>query len=109
MDRGAIIFLDEILAEDYDQGVSRVREGKAQAMIAGMPICQLSVYRYPDADLATLKNPLSYEPLGIAFPPHDPLFVNCRQNFLTPYEKDGSMKIQMEKWSGDGSWIDRLR
>ena len=35
-----------------------VRDDKAEAMDADYPICMVSVYRYPDAKLATLKKPL---------------------------------------------------
>lgn len=97
------------LSEDYDQGINMVREGKVQAMVADMPICQLATYRYPEADLATLRNPISYEPLGIAVPPNDPLFVNWLQNLLHTLEKDGTMKMMMEKWFGDGSWVKQLK
>ncbi len=98
-----------LLAEDYDQGIQMVREGKVQAMVADMPICQVATYRYPEAELATLRNPISYEPVGIAVPPNDPLFVNWLQNFLNVLEKDGTMKMMMDKWFGDGSWVKQLK
>ena len=98
-----------LLAEDYDQGINMVREGKVQAMVADMPICQVAAYRYPEAELATLRNPISYEPLGIAVPPNDPLLVNWLQNYLNALEKDGTMKMMMEKWFGDGSWVKQLK
>lgn len=98
-----------LLTDDYDQGIAMVREDKAQAMVADMPICQVSVYRYPDAGLVTLKNPLSYEPLGIAIPANDLLLINWLQNFLNAVEKDGAMKMMVERWFNDGSWVSQLR
>ena len=74
------------LVDNYDQAVAMVREDKAQAMVADMPICQLTAYRYPDAGLVTLKNPLSYEPIGIAIPSNDLLMLNWLQNFLSDGE-----------------------
>ncbi len=98
-----------LLADDYDQGVSMVREDKVQAMVADMPICQLSVYRYPEADLMTLKTPLSYEPLGVAIPPNDFLLINWVQNFLNLVEKDGTTGLIVDRWFKDGSWVKQLR
>ena len=98
-----------VLVEDYDQGVAMVREDKAQAMVADMPICQLMAYRYRDAGLVTLKNPLSYEPLGIAIPANDLLLINWLQNFLNTIQKDGSLGMIVDKWFKDGSWVSQLR
>jgi polar amino acid transport system substrate-binding protein len=98
-----------ILTDDYDQAVSMVREDKAQAMVADMPICQLSVYRYPQAELMTLKNPLSYEPLGIAIPANDFLLINWIQNLLHVIEKDGTMELMLNRWFKDESWVKQLR
>jgi polar amino acid transport system substrate-binding protein len=98
-----------MLADDYDQAVAMVRDGKAQAMVADYPICQVSVYRYPEAGLTTLKNPISYEPLGIALPANDPLLVNWVQNFLNTLEKDGGLEMIKERWFKDPSWVKSLR
>jgi polar amino acid transport system substrate-binding protein len=98
-----------LLADDYDQAVAMLREDKAQAMVADMPICQVSVYRYPDAGLATLQKPLSYEPLGMAIPPNDFLLVNLLQNLLNMMQKDGSLEMIIDRWFKDGSWVSQLR
>ena len=98
-----------LLTDDYDQAVSMVREDKAQAMVADMSICQLSVYRYPEAELVTLQSALSYEPLGIAIPANDFLLINWLQNFLHTMEKDGALGMIVDKWFKDGSWVKQLR
>ena len=97
-----------VLTDDYDQAVAMVREDKAHAMVADYPICQVSVFRYPDAKLATLKNPISYEPLGIALPAGDPLLVNLVQNMLSTLEKSGELELLMQKWFKDPSWVKSL-
>jgi polar amino acid transport system substrate-binding protein len=98
-----------ILTDDYDQAIAMVREDKAQAMVADMQTCQLAVYRFPEAELRTLKNPMSYEPLGIAIPPNDFLLINWLQNFLHYLEKDGTLGMIVDKWFKDGSWVKALR
>lgn len=99
-----------LLADDYDQAVAMVREDKAQAMVADHPICQVSVYRYPDAGLTTLNKPLSWEPLGIAVPPNDPLLVNWLQNFLNTLDKTGDLQSLSDRWFKEAyTWINSLR
>jgi len=95
--------------EDYDQAVAMVREDKAHAMVADMPICQVTAYRYRDAGLMTLKNPLSWEPIGIAIPANDLLLLNWLQNCLLSIEKDGTLGMIVERWFKDGSWLSQLR
>jgi polar amino acid transport system substrate-binding protein len=97
-----------VQAEDYDKAVTMVRNDKAVAMIADYPICMVSVYRYPDAGLVTLGKPISYEPIGVALPPNDPLLVNWVQNSIHSLEKSGELLALMERWFKDTSWIKRL-
>lgn len=98
-----------ILAEDYNQAITMVRENKAQAMVADQPICLVSVYRYPDAGLAALKNTLSYEPLGIAIQANDFLWLNLLQNFITGMENSGELRTLTDKWFKDASWVGLIR
>jgi len=97
-----------VLADDYGQAVAMVRNDKALVMVADYPICLVSVYRYPEAGLITLTKPISYEPLGIALPPNDPLLVNWVQNFLNALEKTGEMQLLVERWFKDTSWVSQL-
>jgi polar amino acid transport system substrate-binding protein len=97
-----------VLTDNYDQAVAMLKDDKAVAMVADYPICLVSVYRYPDAGLATLSKPISYEPIGVALPPKDPLLVNWVQNFLNTLEKTGGMETLVERWFKDTSWVSRL-
>jgi polar amino acid transport system substrate-binding protein len=97
-----------VLADDYDQAVGMIRNDKAVAMVADYPICMVSVYRFPDAGLITLGKPISYEPVGVALPPNDPLLVNWVQNALHLLEKTGELDVLMQRWFKDTSWVNRL-
>jgi polar amino acid transport system substrate-binding protein len=97
-----------VLTDNYDQAVAMLKDDKAIAMVADYPICLVSVYRYPDVGLATLSKPISYEPIGVALPPKEPLLVNWAQNFLNTLEKTGGMEQLVERWFKDVSWISRL-
>ncbi len=83
-------------------------DGKADAMVADMPICVLSVLRHPNAGLTTLERPLSVEPLGIAISADDPQFLNLVDNFLEAYGKTGVLTKLRKKWLEDSSWIAAL-
>lgn len=92
----------------YDEGVSQLKDDKADAMIADMPMCILSVMRYPEAGFTTLERPLTLEPIGIAVAADDLQFQNLVDNYLRAYEKTGVLNKLREKWFEDSSWIAAL-
>jgi ABC-type amino acid transport substrate-binding protein len=94
--------------EDYDEGIKMLREDKIDGMVADMPICQLSVMRYPDAGFVTLERPLTIEPFGIAISKNDPQFLNLVQNYLDGFGKLGIMTKLQQRWFEDSSWIAAL-
>ena len=85
-----------------------VRDDRALAMVADAPICLVSVYRYPEAGFATLDKPLSYEPIGVALPPNDPLLVNLIQNIISTLNKTGEMETIMKQWFRSTDWLKQL-
>jgi polar amino acid transport system substrate-binding protein len=91
--------------EDYDAAIQLLREDKVGALVADFPICALSVMRYPDDGFATLAQPLTIEPMGVAMPPNEPLFVNMMENYLGALEGIGILELLEEKWFQDGSWL----
>ena len=93
---------------EYDDGIAMLRDGKIDAMVADMPICQLSVMRYPNAGFVTLERPLTIEPFGIAIRKGDPQFLNLVQNYLDGFGKLGIMTKLQERWFEDSSWIAAL-
>jgi polar amino acid transport system substrate-binding protein len=93
---------------DYDTAVQMVLDDEVDAMIADFPICQLSVMRHPEAGLSTLMTPFTIEPLGIALPAGDPLFINLMENYLNTLENTGLLAQFKAKWFSDGSWISEL-
>jgi polar amino acid transport system substrate-binding protein len=95
--------------DDYDQAIAMVLDGKVRAMVADFPICNVSVYRYRDKGLTTLKQPLNYEPLGIALPSNDPLFLNLVQNFVAILMNSGELSLLQKKWFEDASWLPQLK
>jgi ABC-type amino acid transport substrate-binding protein len=97
-----------IEVSSYDEGVAMIIDGKADALVADMPVCVLSVARFPDAGLTTLERPLTVEPVGIAVSKDDAQFFNLVDNYLEAYEKTGILGKIRKKWFEDSSWIAAL-
>lgn len=98
-----------LLADNYDEAVQWVVQGKVNALVADYPICIVSVLRYPEQKLIASLTPLTYEPIGIALPPNDPLLVNWVENYLNALEAMGQLKAFRDKWLKDGSWVKELK
>jgi len=98
-----------VTAKDYDEAVKMVLEDKSTAMVADYPICVVSVFRYPDKGLESVVTPFTYEPIGIALPPNDPLLVNWMQNFLQTLEESGELEKLKEHWLKPGPWVKELK
>jgi polar amino acid transport system substrate-binding protein len=97
-----------IATKDYDEAVNLVRQGKADAMVADYPICLISVLRYPDDELLTVVTPFTYEPIGIALPPNEPLFTNWLENFLGTLDGGGFLQELTDRWFENDWWLDQL-
>ncbi|MFN8642668.1 MAG: transporter substrate-binding domain-containing protein [Candidatus Binatia bacterium] len=97
-----------VLVDTLDEGVAEVREGRVDALLADHPFCLVSVYRYRD-ELATLDTPFTFEPLGVALPPNDPLLVNWAQNELAELDDSGTIYDMMYSWFEEDDWVSRLK
>ena len=89
--------------EDYDDGVQMLIDGEVDALVADMPICVISIMRFPNENLATLAKPMTIEPIGMALPAKDPLFAGLLQNYLTTFEGVGALEQLRKKWMEDNS------
>jgi len=97
-----------VTAPDYDAAVRMVLNDEVDAMLADYPVCMFAVLRHADAGLAGVAAPLSFEPIGIALPASDPLFVNLVENYLTLLEGMGLLDAMRESWFEDASWLAEL-
>jgi len=97
-----------VATPDLDTGVQLVLDDEVDALIADYPTCMLTVLRHPDAGLSCLLPPFTIEPLGIALPADDPLFVNLVDNYLGTMADTALLARYRVKWFSDGSWISDL-
>jgi polar amino acid transport system substrate-binding protein len=97
-----------LLVEGYEDGVQMVLQGTVQAMVADFPVTLFALLRYPGKGLASVVTPITYEPLGVAMPGSDPLFINWMDNFIGLMEGSGQMEGLKDRWFKDTSWLERL-
>ena len=94
--------------EQFDDGVEQVISGQADALVADLSVCVLSVFRNPQAGLAALATPLSFEPIGIALPSQDAHFENLVSNYMRVLEETGLLDELRARWFTQSDWINQL-
>jgi polar amino acid transport system substrate-binding protein len=90
---------------NYDTGVDMVLNDQADALVADVAICLVTLLRYQDEGLVTLEEPLTIEPIGMALPSGDPQFLNLVENYLSALELYGALELLDQLWFEDGQWI----
>ena len=98
-----------ILVDNYDQGIEMVRNGTVDLLLADYAICAYSVLTNPGDGCYTLSAPLSIEPIGMAMPATDALFLNLIDNFFMDHQLDGTLDELQQKWFNDGAWIELVK
>jgi polar amino acid transport system substrate-binding protein len=95
-------------ATSYDAAIAMVLNDEVDAMVADYTICVVALLRHPNAGLISVIAPVTYEPLGIALPPNDPLLVNFVENQLGNFEASGRLERINKRWLSNSAWIDQL-
>jgi polar amino acid transport system substrate-binding protein len=97
-----------VTARDYDEAVQMVIDRRVDGLIADYPVCVVRALRNRGAGLSTVAAPLTFEPIGIALPANDALFVNLVDNYLKSLEGTGLLTQLRAKWFEDASWVRQL-
>jgi polar amino acid transport system substrate-binding protein len=97
-----------VTVADYTTAVDKVLAGEVDALVADMPICVITAMRHPGKGLATLTQPLTVEPVGVAVPASDPQLLNLVDNYLDAFEATGLLQAIRAKWLEDDSWLAAL-
>ena len=88
------------LVEDFEGGVRMINDGKVGGLLTDYPICLAMQKKYPDAGFVSVFSLLSYEPIGIAIPGDDSLYLNWTENFLSRVEGIGLLEELAVRWFG---------
>jgi ABC-type amino acid transport substrate-binding protein len=97
-----------VTTPDLDAAVRMVLADEVDALITDHPFCMVSVLRHRDAGLACQPTPFTIEPLGIALPADDPLFVNLVDNYLRTMQDTATLARSRVKWFSEGPWLSDL-
>jgi polar amino acid transport system substrate-binding protein len=88
------------LVQSNEAGVALITDNKVDGMMADYPVCLSILQRHPDAGFVSLMSLLNYEPIGIAVPGNDTLFINWTENFLQRVQGVGLFEELSNKWFG---------
>jgi polar amino acid transport system substrate-binding protein len=97
-----------VTTADYTTAVDKILAGEVDALVADMPICIITAMRHPGKQLATLTQPLTIEPVGIAVPPGDPQLKSLLDSYLAAFERTGLLEGVRKKWLENDSWLAAL-
>ena len=98
----------QVMTESLDESLDLLLQGRVDAVVADLPFCVISSFRYKEKGLETLQTPFNYEPFGIALPADDALYINWVQNFLTLLNNSGELKNLSKKWFENTDWLEEL-
>ncbi len=96
-----------VRVSNMDEALRMVLQGKAQALFADEPFCVVAAFRNKDTDLA-VSEPFTFEPLGVAIPENDYLWINFVDNLLMKLNATGELKKLKEYWFNNPEWMERL-
>lgn len=88
------------LVGNHDAAVKMINDDKVGGLLTDYPVCLSILQRFPDAGFVSLFSLLTYEPIGIALPGSDPLFINWIENFLKRLEGIGILDELGVRWFG---------
>jgi ABC-type amino acid transport substrate-binding protein len=88
------------LVDDFEGGVRMINDGKVGGLLTDYPICLAMQKKHPDAGFVSVISLLSYEPIGIAIPADDSLYLNWTENFLLRVEGTGFLEDIAVRWFG---------
>ena len=97
-----------ITVADYTTAVNKVLSDEVDALVADMPICVITAMRHPGKGLATLTQPLTVEPVGVAVSAGDRQLQSLIDTYLDAFEATGILPALRAKWLEDDSWLVRL-
>jgi len=96
-----------ISVKNMETAFKMVIDHKAQAMMADEPFCVVEAFGNQDKKLA-VSAPFTFEPLGVAMPQTDLLWINWVDNFFMNLNATGKLKELKAYWLGNPSWMERL-
>lgn len=97
-----------VTTSNYDEAVQLLLADKVSALIADREVVALTAFLHPKEGFATLREPLTIEPIGIAAPAEDPLLARYLDNALEALEASGLLNAIRVRWLERSDWVEQL-
>ena len=88
--------------------VRRARQGDVDAFVADREIVMLTAFLNPKESLATLKEPLTIEPIGMGVRGGDRLLHTYLVNAMGALEASGFVSALRSRWLERSDWVVQL-
>lgn len=97
-----------VTTPDYDAAVQLLLADKVSALVADREVVALTAFLHPKEGLASLRTPLTIEPIGLAVPVTDAPLIHYLHNALNALEAGGIMSTLRARWLERGDWVQQL-
>lgn len=97
-----------VTTPDYDAAVKLLLADKVSALVADREVVALTAFLHPKEGLASLRTPLTIEPIGLAVPVGDAPLIHYLHNALNALEAGGIMSTLRARWLERGDWVQQL-
>ena len=97
-----------VTTPDYDEAVKLLLADKVDAVVADREVVVLTAFLNPKEGLATLREALTIEPIGIATPGGDPMLTTYMDNALDALEVSGVLSAIRSRWLENSDWVQQI-
>ncbi len=97
-----------VTTPDYDAAVKLLLADEVSALVADREVVALTAFLHPKEGLASLRTPLTIEPIGLAVPVGDAPLIQYLHNALNALEAGGIMSTLRARWLERGDWVQQL-
>ncbi|MCP5060414.1 MAG: transporter substrate-binding domain-containing protein [bacterium] len=97
-----------VTTADYDEAVKLLLDGKVDALVADREIVMLTAFLHPKEGLATLREPLTIEPIGMAVHAGSGALATYLDNALGALEASGFLSGLRSRWLERNDWVSEL-
>ncbi len=97
-----------VTTPDYDAGVKLLLADKVSALVADREVVALTAFLHPKEGLASLRTPLTIEPIGLAVSVGEAPLIHYLNNALNALEAGGIMSTLRARWLERGDWVQQL-
>lgn len=99
---------EHVVAANQEAALKLLLAGQVQAVVADFPFCAVASFRHRERGIVATEKPFTFEPLGIAMSPEDPLLHNLVQNFILLLQGSGRLEAMQNKWFKNPDWMKLL-